>query len=68
MCKYITIHGKKFYRQLTKDQFWYLFSNESLKRHGLARAFSHWPRGEVPVEITATIPKMLQEKTLTAMK
>lgn len=36
---------------LTNDQFEYLYSNNTLKRHGLKNAVSHWPEGHVPIRI-----------------
>lgn len=34
---------------LTFNQYKYLYSDESFKRSGLARAFDHWPEATVPI-------------------
>lgn len=41
---------------LTNDQYDYLFSNKSMKRHGLRNAVAHWPEGKVPVKIVGDFP------------
>lgn len=52
---------------LSLDQYQYLYSGDSYKRHGLSRAFDHWPGGIVPVEIDGSISADQKENILSAM-
>lgn len=36
---------------LSRDQYEYLYTNASFKRHGLRRSINHWPNAVVPIKI-----------------
>lgn len=52
---------------LMNKQYVYLFSNDSSKRHGLARTFAHWPKGIVPVKFHSSITKPMKDRVFSAM-
>lgn len=52
---------------LTKEQFKYLYTAAGLKRHGLKRLESHWPKGVIPVKINESFEESYIEEILDAM-
>lgn len=50
--------------EFSEKQYQFLFSNDTLKRHGLKRQFNHWTKGVVPVkfdtEFDADYKKVIQ--------
>lgn len=52
---------------LLQDQYQYLYTNDSLKRHGLKRSFNHWPDGIVPVVIEDVFSEDYKLVILSAM-
>lgn len=53
---------------LSDQQYQYLYSNDSMKRHGLQRAFNHWPKGVVPVKISDEFSVEYKNVIIAAMK
>lgn len=53
---------------LTTNQFEYLFSNESLRRHGLERNFHHWADATVPYKIDDLLDANLKKNIFDAME
>jgi len=53
---------------LTLDQYHMLYSNETIKRHGLKRSFQHWPDGIVTVKISAEFDETYKSVIMEAMK
>jgi hypothetical protein len=53
---------------LTQNQFQVLFSNETLRRHGLERTFAHWPAATVPFKFDTSIVEALKTTVLGAME
>lgn len=53
---------------LTPSQYRFLFSNDSLKRHGLERSFAHWPNAIVPYEIDPQLSNELKKAIFEAME
>lgn len=52
---------------MTRDQYSYLYSNVSFKRHGLSRVFSHWPKGVVPVKLDESLPFITRSRVFEAI-
>lgn len=52
---------------LTPSQYQFLFSNDSLKRHGLERSFAHWPGGRVPYKWDELFSNDMKVVVLSAM-
>lgn len=46
---------------LTRRQHRYLYSNNTVKRHGFSSGKNHWPRGEVPVVISPQLNQNYQQ-------
>jgi Astacin (Peptidase family M12A) len=53
---------------LTPNQYQFLFSNDSLKRHGLERSFSHWKDASVPYKIDISIDAVFKKIIFEAME
>lgn len=52
---------------LTQEQIDFLYSNDSIKRHGLRRSISHWPDGIVPIVIDKDFDDDFKEMLRSAM-
>lgn len=52
---------------LTPNQYQYLFSNGSMKRHGLERSFAHWPDATVPYKLDVLLSEEVKNLTFAAM-
>ena len=53
---------------LTPDQYQFLFTNDSFKRHGLARTFTHWADAIVPYKVDTALDPMLKQFLKDAMQ
>lgn len=52
---------------LSQEQYEYLYSNDTSKRHGLRRSINHWPNGVVPIKIDDEIDDEFREVLKSAM-
>jgi hypothetical protein len=52
---------------LTPNQYQFLFSTDTIKRHGLERSFNHWPGAIVPYKIDDLLEDDLKKVVLEAM-
>jgi Astacin (Peptidase family M12A) len=52
---------------LTPNQYQFLFSTDTIKRHGLERSFTHWPGAIVPYKFDDLLEDDLKKVVLEAM-
>lgn len=53
---------------LTSSQYQILFSNDTLRRHGLERSFQHWSEATVPYKIDISLDADLKKTIFEAME